>query len=118
MMMMLKGKQTDWMDYKKKQTEQVDEHYAKKIKQLQTLPKERNWKKLIVKKKGCKSNVEGQAQFAKSGKGTLTQPVQVLKQHSYVNKSQKTPFNQTGKSFVVGTNPDGALKLLPYDVVL
>ena len=26
MRMMLKGKQTDWMDYKKKQTEQVDEH--------------------------------------------------------------------------------------------
>ena len=118
MMMMLKGKQTDWMDYKKKQTEQVDEHYAKKIKQLQTLPKVRYWKKLIMKKKGSKSTVEGQEQFAKSGKGTLTQPVQVLKQHSYVNKSQKTPFNQTGKSFVVGTNPDGALKLLPYDVVL
>ena len=118
MMMMLKGKQTDWIEYKKKQTEQVDDHYTKKIKQLQTLPTVRYWKKLIPHKKGSKSIVEGQELFAKSGKGTLTQPVQVLKQHSYVNKSQKTPFNQTGKSFVVGTNTDGALKLLPYDVVL
>ena len=65
MMMMLKGKQTDWMDYKKKQTEQVDEHYAKKIKQLQTLPKVRYWKKLIVKKKGLRVMWKGKSNLPK-----------------------------------------------------
>ena len=89
MMMRLRGKQTDWMEYKKKQTRQVDDIYADKIKQLQQLPTMSDWKKLIVKKKGAKNDVEGKEQFAKSGKGASTQPVQVLKQHSYFNKSKK-----------------------------
>ena len=118
MMMMLRGKQTDWMEYKKKQTRKVDELYAKKIKQLQQLPTVRYWKKLLEKKKESKSAVEGKELFAKSGKGTLTQPVQVLKQHSYVNQSQKKPSVTIAKSFMVGANKEGALKLLLYDLVL
>ena len=38
MMMMLKEKQTEWMDYKRKQTDKVDSIYAKKINQLQQKP--------------------------------------------------------------------------------
>ena len=67
MMMMLKGKQTEWMDYKRKQTEKVDSIYAKKINQLQQKPTVRYWKKLILKKKGAKNDVEGEEQFAKVG---------------------------------------------------
>ena len=117
-MMMLKGKQTEWMDYKKKQTEKVDSIYAKKIKQLQHKPTVRYWKKLILKKKRAKNDVEGEEQFAKSGSGTLTKPVQVLGQHTYYNKSQKEPTKTVGKSFVVGSGENAGLKLLPYDLVV
>ena len=118
MMMMLKGKQTEWMDYKRKQTDKVDSVYAKKITQLQQKPTVRYWKKLILKKKGAKNDVEGEEQFAKSGSGTLTKPVQVLRQHTYMNKSQKEPVKTLGKSFVVGSGEHAGLKLLPYDLVV
>ena len=118
MMMMLKGKQTEWMDYKRKQTDKVDSVYAKKITQLQQKPTVRYWKKLILKKKGAKNDVEGEEQFAKSGSGTLTKPVQVLRQHTYMNKSQKEPVKTLGKSFVIGSGEHAGLKLLPYDLVV
>ena len=59
--------------------------------------------------------MEGEEQFVKIGSGTLTKPVQVLRQHTYFNKSQKEPVKTLGKSFVVGGGENAGLKLLPYD---
>ena len=76
-------------DDKRKQTEKVLSIYAKKINQLQQKPTVRYWKKLMLKKKGAKNDVAVEEQLAKSGSGTLTKPVQVLRQHPILIKFRK-----------------------------
>ena len=96
----------------------MDYIYASKIKKFQSNTTVRYWKRLILKKKGAGNDVKGEEQLAKSGKGTLTKPVQVLRQHTYFNKRVKDAPKTLRKSFVVGGDENAGLKLLPYDVVI